>query len=75
VEISDCISRQFLSGGSIFMQYLLQMSEQNCSSISNSQTHMIRNCDSFPCYEVLVVVLSVLSGIWPCVDSYMGGFT
>jgi len=32
--------------------------------------------DNFTCFEVLVVVLSVLSsGIWPCVDSYMGGFT
>lgn len=58
------------------MQYLLWMSEQNCCSISDSQARITRNWANFPCFGVLVVVLSVLSsGIWPCVDSYMGGFT
>jgi hypothetical protein len=57
------------------MWYLLWMSEQNCSSISDSQTRITRNCADFPCFEVFMVVLSVLSsGIWPCVDSYVGGF-
>ena len=71
----DCISQQYLSGGSIFIQYLLWMPEQNCSSISDSLTRITKNCANFPCFEVLVVLSVLSSGMWPCVDSCMGGFT
>jgi hypothetical protein len=71
VEISDCISQQYLSGGSIYCGCLNKIALPFL--ILRLELPETAN---FPRFEVFVVVLSVLSsGIWAYVDSYVGGFT